>query len=143
MNVKALVLVSLIVLSVGCSPNGSSSYRPSSVTHASYSSSSTSSEDTWEYKLALLNKGTHVSTSDPTVKRFRGLLDRITAKSGLSDKRVAETTYGHHELVKKAGDSISLLRFMDECCRTYETGEQLGVSYEEILTTVVIMVENG
>ncbi|KLU05877.1 hypothetical protein RISK_002509 [Rhodopirellula islandica] len=91
----------------------------------------------------MLNKGEYVSPNDPTVRRFRGLLDRIAKKSGLSDKRIAETTYGHHDLVKKAGDSISLLRFMDESCRTYETGEQLGVSYEEILTTVVLMVENG
>ena len=140
MNIKSIVSVSLVVLSVGCSPK-SSSYRRSSVPPTSYSSTST--EDTWEYKLALLDKGEYVSTDDPTVRRFRGLLDRISKKSGLSDKKIAETTYGHHELIKKAGDSISLLRFMDECCRTYETGEQLGVSYEEILTTVVIMVENG
>ncbi|WP_047814121.1 hypothetical protein [Rhodopirellula islandica] len=139
MNIKSVVSVSLVVLSVGCSPNGSSSYRPSGVTRTSHSTA----EDTWEYKLALLNKGEYVSPNDPTVRRFRGLLDRIAKKSGLSDKRIAETTYGHHDLVKKAGDSISLLRFMDESCRTYETGEQLGVSYEEILTTVVLMVENG
>jgi hypothetical protein len=94
-------------------------------------------EQTVEYKLGLLDEGGRVTAGDPTVTRFRYLLDEIGSATGETDARIGDMTVaGQGILRSKYGRKVSLLSLMEQAKK--ELAATAGDDYARAVTDVVV-----
>lgn len=112
------------------------------------------------FKLASINAGQYVATSDPTVKAFGDLISELSSKYVEDEQRIADITVKSHEMLKEIGISTSLLDMMKgmnqlvsekdainrygEFMAAYHTLRKSGESHNEaILNTKALLRSMG
>ena len=65
-----------------------------------------------EYKLAVVSAGGFVKEDDPSVARFRALLDSLEAKCTEGREKIADMAVKSQELLKDKGVDLTVLRVM-------------------------------
>lgn len=121
----------VMVLILGCSDVGT--------TRTSSPQSQSSAEQSYEYKLAVINASGYVDPNDITVKRFRYLLDQIRSDTGYTDERISDMTVRGQEILReKYGKNVKLLDLM-EACRNTLTGSPKD-KYENIVAITVMAI---
>ncbi len=100
-----------------------------------------------EYQLACLNAGHCVSEDDPTIPRFRFLMDSISAKTTNSEQEIADISYrGVQALKNQYGKNMSLLQLM-ECMNTVIPAEIKGTpgynDYRNLVTVFLVSLGNS
>jgi hypothetical protein len=99
-----------------------------------------SSDESLEYKLAVINSGGYVSEDDVSINRFRYLLGSINKKTNNTKQEIADMTCGGWEMLEdNYGVEISLLEFMEGANDSIPSN--IGkVDYGEILAGFVVLL---
>lgn len=71
------------------------------------------------------------------VKRFRYLLDQISAQTGYSDQDIADMTVVAQKRLRVHGKHVNLLKLMEEAWTVLAL--KSGAKYEEILAALVVI----
>ena len=104
----------------------------------------TKSTDTVEYKMAVLNKGSHVDRRDPTVTEFKLILDHLDRERPEPRDRIADMIHKTQSLLKEEkGIQLSLLRVARDLKAAVPPGTDKAVAFAEIASTYVVLVGQG
>jgi len=71
------------------------------------------SQDTLEYKLAVINAGFHVSKDHYTIGRFRNLLNELSYTYVENRQQIADMSVTAQQILKERGIKESLLNIME------------------------------
>lgn len=95
-------------------------------------------EESIEYKLACLNKGSTIDKDDITVNRFRYLLNTIERKTQNTQQQIADMTYKSQEVMRgKYGKDFSLLEIMEQANRAMPDNSNHIFKYEEVVSNII------
>ena len=116
-------LAFFIILGIGSDDSGTSTSNSNS------GKSNISSNETLEYKLAVINKGGYIPQSDITVTRFRYLLETLELKTINSRQEIADMSVaGIKRLRERYGRDVSLLQFMEGVNSSIPEGANVNYS---------------
>lgn len=152
-----LVVGASFTVSPSSSGYSSSSSYESSASSASYSTSDSITEPTpkrtlpyivagkadtpLEQQLAFVNANKGALPSDDlTITRFRYLLEQAEAKTGETQKEIADQACKGQGLVQENGKSVSLLNFMEGVDRFLETPGLPKMKYHDAALMVAIEI---
>jgi hypothetical protein len=134
---KTLIIIGVVIVTIFiCSKLANSGNGTSST-------SSYSNKDTWEYKLAMLNAGTPVKNDDITVRRFRNILDNMTALfPEENDQGISDGIVTVRNLLEKGGISESLLNIAESLNKIF-IENKAGVKFNELSAAYVTLRLKG
>ena len=94
-----------------------------------------------EQQLAFVNANKGALPSDDlTITRFRYLLEQAEAKTGETQKEIADQACKGQGLVQENGKSVSLLNFMEGVDRFLETPGLPKMKYHDAALMVAIEI---
>ncbi|MES9873147.1 MAG: hypothetical protein ABW146_08550 [Candidatus Sedimenticola sp. 6PFRAG7] len=103
-------------------------------------SSTSTADQSIEYKLATINADGMVNENDVTVNRFRYLLKSISERTGDTPERIADlTVFTQNKLRDEFGKEIGLLELMEGGNKAL-SGNNVSVTYKEIMAMMIVML---
>jgi hypothetical protein len=100
------------------------------------------STPTLQYQLATINKGYAVDQDDPTILRFRSVLESLDRKTPQSKQEISDMLVAGHELLRdKYGKNISLLELAEGADSSIPSGVE--VNFAEVLAVLVTLMVGG
>jgi hemolysin activation/secretion protein len=96
--------------------------------------------ETYEYKLALINKGGYVREDDTTVNRFRFLLNRIESNTQNTRQEISDMTVKAWQILQSDyGKTVTLLQVMEEANDAVGP-ETKGMNYADIMSMLIVLM---
>jgi len=122
-----------IIISVVTSPyrssNGTSGTEPQGLTSL------------FEYKLAVLNKGSVVDWNDPTITEFKRILDHLARECPESRDRIADMIVNTHSILREEkGIRLSLLKVARDLQAAVPPETNKAVTFAEVTTVYPMLV---
>ena len=102
-----------------------------------------SSRESTEYKLASNNSGGLVSRDDPSVAKFRALLDRIKRKSSASESQVADALVEGHKILSENGHTESLLGVTEHVAEVTDSMTYDQLKFSDVVASYVVLRGKG
>ncbi len=108
------------------------------------SSNSTSGTDPIEYKLAVLNKGSHVDRSDPTITEFKRILDHLARECPEPRNRIGDMIHKTQSILREdKGIRLSLLKVARDLQAAVPPETNKAVTFAEVASGYVVLVGQG
>jgi hypothetical protein len=92
-----------------------------------------------EYRMAALDAGWKIEETDPSINRYRYLINTISRKTGEPKERISDITYnGQQELFNRYGKEITLLEIMEQA-NIALSGVNAKISYAEVVSALIVL----
>ena len=95
----------------------------------------------FEYKLAVLNKGSVVDWNDPTITEFKRILDHLARECPESRDRIADMIVNTHSILREEkGIRLSLLKVARDLQAAVPPETNKAVTFAEVTTVYPMLV---
>lgn len=96
---------------------------------------------TLEHQLAIVNANQTVDETEPSIARFRYLLQQLESKTNLTQQQVGDMTLAAYELGREQHGitRMTFLEFMEQVNIAISESEYANADYAEVVTMIAII----